>query len=79
MVRKAENFALSSASVHCGMHNDPLLPAIEGHLRMEAEEWPAWLAGEEDESLGAKIRLHTRTGRPTGDKKFITATGSLPK
>jgi putative transposase len=79
MVRKAENYAWSSASAHCGMRNDPLLSAIDGHIRMKAEEWSAWLTEREDESLLATIRLHTRTGRPAGNKKFIAAMESLTK
>jgi len=79
MVRNAENYAWSSAPVQCGTRNDPFLSAIEGQVRMKAEEWSAWFAGEEDECLLATIRFHTRTGRPAGDKKFITAMESLTK
>jgi len=40
------------------------------------EDWPAWLAEKEDEGMLATIRLQTRTGRPAGDKRLVSALES---
>lgn len=79
IVRKAENYAWSSAAAHCGLRNDPLLSPLQRPVRVKSEDWSEWLAEKDDPGMLAAIRLHTRTGRPAGNKKFIAAIESLTK
>ena len=72
MVRKAEQYPWSSAAAHCGRRPDPLLSPLDGLVPVRTEDWSAWLAEKEDEEMLATIRLHTRTGRPAGDKRFVS-------
>ena len=76
MVRKAEQYPWSSAAAHCGLRADPLLSPLHGLVPVRTEDWSSWLAEKEDEGLLATIRLHTRTGRPAGDKRFVSALES---
>jgi len=76
MVRKAEQYPWSSAAAHCGLRTDPLLSPLKGLVPVRTEDWSSWLAEKEDEGLLATIRLHTRTGRPAGDKRFVSALES---
>ncbi len=72
MARKAEQYPWSSAAAHCGRRPDPLLSPLDGLVPVRTEDWSAWLAEKEDEEMLATIRLHTRTGRPAGDKRFVS-------
>lgn len=76
MVRKAEQYPWSSAGAHCGFREDPMLSSLQGLVPVRTEDWSAWLAEKEDEGMLATIRLHTRTGRPAGDKRFVSALES---
>ncbi len=76
MVRKAEQYPWSSAGAHCGLREDPLLSPLRGLVPARTGDWSEWLAEEEDEEMVATIRLHTRTGRPAGDKRFVSALES---
>jgi putative transposase len=75
MVRKAENYPWSSAAAHCGLREDPVLsPLPKGGL--PESEWAAWLTEKDDETMLARLRLNTRTGRPAAGKRFVTALES---
>jgi putative transposase len=76
MVGKAEQYPWSSAGAHCGFRKDPMLSSQQGLVPVRTEDWSAWLAEKEDEGMLATIRLHTRTGRPAGDKRFVSAMES---
>ena len=39
---------------------------------LEINDWESYLKDEEKEELIQNIRANTKTGRPAGDKKFIT-------
>ena len=71
IVRRAENYAWSSAAAHCGMREDPILSRLPRGRPAKSEAWSAWLAEGEDPKMLAKLRLCTRTGRPAGGKRFI--------
>jgi len=72
LVRKAEEYPWSSAAAHCGLRSDRLLsPLLEPRRATEAD-WSDWLAAGDDKTALAKLRLHTRTGRPIGNKSFVT-------
>lgn len=71
MVDKAEEYPWSSAVAHCGLRDDPVLCPLPDPRPAAATDWSGWLADEDDDGMLAKLRLHTRTGRPAGDAKFI--------
>ena len=76
MVRKAEQYPWSSAAAHCGLREDRWLSPLQGLVPVRTEDWSQWLAEKEDEEMLATIRLHTRTGRPAGGKRFVSALES---
>jgi putative transposase len=76
MVRRAEDYAWSSALAHCGLREDPLLSPLPPTMPASTRDWSAWLAANDDEKTMATIRLRTRTGRPAGDKRFIAGLES---
>lgn len=69
--RRAEDYPWSSAAAHCGLHDDPLLCSLPGPRSAATTNWSEWLADTNDDRMLAKLRLHTRTGRPVGDDRFI--------
>jgi putative transposase len=71
MVVRAEDYSWSSAAAHCGLRSDPILSPLPLLRPPETLNWSSWLANPEDETLLAKIRLHTRTGRPIGHEDFV--------
>jgi len=71
MVRKAEEFPWSSAAAHCSQRNDPLLSPLPEPRPATSADWSGWLAGADETTTLAKLRFHTRTGRPIGDKGFV--------
>jgi putative transposase len=70
MVRRAEDYAWSSAAAHCGLREDPVLLRLPKKRPAEAVDWSAWLAEEDETEMLARLRLNTRTGRPGGGKRF---------
>jgi putative transposase len=76
MVRRAEKYAWSSAAAHCGLRSDPVLLRLPNGRPAESADWSAWLAEKDDEKMLKTLRLHTRTGRPAADKRFIAALES---
>jgi putative transposase len=79
MVRKAENYAWSSAAARCGLRNDPLLSPLPEYFPVKTGDWSGWLAEKDDERMVAAIRLQTRTGRPAGNRKFVPRMETLTK
>lgn len=71
IVRRAEDYPWSSAAAHCGLRDDPLLCSLPEPRPATTTNWSAWLADTDDERILAKLRLHTRTGRPVGDDRLI--------
>jgi len=69
---RAQDWPWSSAGAHAGGRPDDLLslnrpfpaPARVG-------DWAAWLAQGLSEEEATRIRLNTRTGRPSGDESFV--------
>jgi len=69
VVKKAADYAWSSAQAHCGLRADPLLSKDfppEGVVR----DWSAWLS-DEDVKASDAIRRHSHVGRPCGNEPFI--------
>ena len=73
MVRKAENYAWSSAAGHCGLRKDTLLNESSTWLKQyEGEgEWSAWLAETERPEQLDILRRHVEKGLPCGAERFV--------
>ena len=76
LVERAEQYRWSSAAAHCGLFTDDLLctdfppPGI-------VEDWSAWLAQPDEESVIDYIRQQTQTGRPCGNETFLDQVEGL--
>lgn len=67
MVRRAEDYAWSSAKAHVFKHPDPVLSPC--FLEEQIINWSAYL--REESEPPAPMEQHLRTGRPLGDPNFI--------
>ena len=73
LVRKAWNYAWSSAAAHVGQASPPkLLDLGEWRRRWTAAKWRMQLVRVEDEEAGARLRLCTHRGRPLGTDRFVS-------
>ena len=73
MVRKAENYAWSSAAAHCGLRADEVLTADRNWWRRFASvgDWSKWLAqGDTPEQIDV-LRRHVERGLPCGAAGFV--------
>ncbi len=73
MVRRAENYAWSSASAHCGLKGDSVLTKDREWLNQvkSAGDWSKWLAeGDRPEQLEV-LRRHVERGLLCGAEAFI--------
>ena len=72
IVARAEEYAWSSASSHCGLRYDPLLDAKpRSSLLTGIADWSKWLSmGISAESLET-LRLHGHRNLPCGSSSFI--------
>ncbi|MGH8607176.1 MAG: hypothetical protein ACREX9_07100, partial [Gammaproteobacteria bacterium] len=73
MVRRAENYAWSSASAHCGLKEDSVLTKDREWLSQikSVGDWSKWLAeGDRPEQLEV-LRRHVERGLPCGAEAFI--------
>ena len=70
MVVRAEDYAWSSASAHCGLREDRLL-SDDLPLLSQVSDWSAWLEYEESVEDTKLLRSRTQTGRPCGDEAFL--------
>jgi len=69
LVRKAEEYAWSSAAAHCGLRRDALLDP-EWISPFGIQRWNEWLRAETDAAVDQRIRQRTFTGRPCGNRSF---------
>jgi len=67
---RAASYEWSSAAAHQGLRRDRLL-ATHIDRWVSVGDWSDWLAEAEPERLVARLRLHTRTGRPLGVDAFV--------
>ena len=77
LVRKAEQYAWSSAAAHCGLRTDSLLADLPPDWSVAPADWSAWLAEAPPERELAMLRAHTRTGRPAGSAAFVSRLESM--
>lgn len=73
MVEYAWQYPWSSAAAHVGRPDVSGFPSVVSwREQWPAGEWKKMLARREDEEQLQTLRLQTRTGRPLGDKSFIS-------
>ena len=73
IVRRAEDYAWSSAFAHCGLGGDTVLTGDSRWLRhfSDITDWSAWLAEDDDHQALRTLRERAHTNSPCGSKKFI--------
>jgi putative transposase len=73
LVRRAENFAWSSAAAHCGKASNDLLSAKSKWAKAMAEtpDWSAWLAEGDEEAELNLVKRNIEKGLPCGSDAFI--------
>ncbi len=73
LVRKAENYAWSSAAAHCGMRDDPLLSRQKQWRRRfeEMGDWADFLAVPDEPTKLEILRRNVDKGLPCGSERFI--------
>jgi len=76
LVERAEQYRWSSAAAHCGLCRDDLL-SLDFPPTGVIEDWSAWLAQADEESVEDYIRQQTQTGRPCGSEMFFTQIEGL--
>ena len=74
LVSRAKDWMWSSTNAHLTGTGDALV-SVEPMLEM-FPDWEGYL-GEQDQCQAERFRVHTRTGRPLGDPKFIQVAESL--
>ncbi len=47
-----------------------IVPLVEVARFIDVDNWEKYLS-QEDEEYNEKLRKHTRTGKPIGDKSFV--------
>jgi len=76
LASRAEEYYRSSAAGHTGRRDDSLLSDRLG-LLSGVENWAEWLTESEGADRLARLRMHTRTGRPLGADTFVSRTEQL--
>ena len=76
IVERAEQYRWSSAAAHCGLCAEDLLSADFPPTGV-VEDWSAWLAQPDEESVTDYVRRQTHTGRPCGSELFLTQLENL--
>jgi putative transposase len=77
LVKRAEQYAWSSAAAHCGVRTEALL-SQEFPPPNVVPDWSVWLQGAELEETEI-IRRKTHTGRPCGTETFVMQLETLLK
>jgi len=72
MVKKAEEYAWSSASAHCGLTENSLLSSLNclGSV-ISTENWSEWISLPNNEREIQILRRNIEKGLPCGSDKFI--------
>jgi len=76
LASRAEECYLSSAAGHTGRRVDPLV-SDRLDLLSVVGNWAEWLTEDEDADRLARLRMHTRTGRPLGADTFVSQMEQL--
>jgi len=79
LAERAEDWAYSSAAAHATGAPDPLAEADWlGELTAGwVCSWAEHLRNPDDAELGKRLRRHEGTGRPLGDRPFLTRLSAM--
>ena len=69
LCRRPEGWRWSSVHFHMHEHADPLITT--GGMRAYVDDWRSYLGDALTRSEIDRLRQHTSTGRPAGDRQFI--------
>lgn len=75
LCRKPQDWPWSSARAHLAGNNDALVSVQPMLARVD--DWSAYLDRATDRKTADAIRQHTRTGRPTGNDRFLKQLESM--
>ncbi|HUR39989.1 MAG TPA: transposase [Verrucomicrobiae bacterium] len=75
MVQKAQDYAWSSAAMHCGLRTDPVVNGRNALPRdfVSTADWPKWLSSEEDSTQVNLLRTQSLRGLPCGSDDFVSS------
>ena len=76
IVKKAHEYTWSSARAHVAQETNLIL-SNDCYLIKEINNYIAYLRERDDEAVINEIRQHTKTGRPCGNKSFVTTIERL--
>ncbi|MGB9906039.1 MAG: transposase [Candidatus Saccharicenans sp.] len=71
LVRRAEEYAWSSARAHVFNSSDPILSPLPLPFASQIKDWRAFLRGEDKEEDLEQLRKNQISGRPLGSEDFI--------
>ena len=79
LVERAEDWPWSSAAAHCRGRADDICETawLVERIAGWACSWSQHLAGEDDATMGGRLRLHESTGRPLGEAPFLKRLGDM--
>jgi len=77
LVKKASDFLWSSAAAHIEGVGHPLIALCDPSKYISVDDWASYLDEDNNEDCVAKIRKHTRSGRPLGSGSFIVQMEAL--
>ncbi|MCX6564002.1 MAG: transposase [Candidatus Aminicenantes bacterium] len=77
LVKKASDFLWSSAAAHITGAGNPLLALCDPSKYISVDDWVSYLDEDNNEDSVAKIRKHTRSGRPLGSESFVVQMEAL--
>jgi putative transposase len=70
IVKRAEDYPWSSARAHvAGVHDGPL---AQNFMTKAIPDWAEFLSPADEGTMVTRLEQHIRTGRPCGDKAFLT-------
>ena len=73
LVKKAENWQWSSTKAHLSKNKGKSIFTLADVANyIEVDDWREYLSQKEDESIIAKIRSNTLSGKPLGNEIFIS-------
>jgi putative transposase len=77
LVRRAQDYAWSSAAVHCGKTASPVLnlESVWQKQLSAMDNWSTWLAQGDEETELRVVRRNVDKGLPCGSAEFVDSLG----
>lgn len=78
MVARAEDYAWSSAAVHCGLRSDLAVDTSRRHANLTAiADWSRWLAQGVADDSWATLRRNGNQNLPCGGEDFVSSLEAI--